>query len=120
MLVTSISFFFHSVFYSIKKRNNHCGKLRSSANAFNVVMCMTLLFGKGLKMAEMVEFNLDRAENIVRGEKWSQAFSSFPHWFEKAAFPGSLRPGIVRWKGLWKFNDGKTMMMKVVLYTLVL
>ena len=50
MLVTSIFSFSHSVFYPVSDRNHHLSYsfFLSSANAFNLVTCKILLFGKQL------------------------------------------------------------------------
>ena len=48
-------------------------------------------------MAEVVEFVLDRVENIVeKGENAGyQHFLLCPQCFQRAAFQGCLKPGIV-------------------------
>ena len=53
MLVTSILFFSHNVFYPIKDRNHHLATFDlSSANAFNFDHTRNLSFGKELREVE--------------------------------------------------------------------
>ena len=40
----------------------------SSANAFNLVTSEYLLFGKELNVAQIIEFVLDRVENVGKGK----------------------------------------------------
>ena len=98
MLIISIFFFTHNVFYSIKGRNNYLSSINSLPNDKISDWSKLKAFADNkIKILKMIIFVFDRVENIVgKGENAGcQHFLLFPQCFQKVSLSGSLKIVIV-------------------------